>query len=78
MKTNEQTGKAEYRTPRIVSPGNAAELTFGNGTVYPDSLGNPATSYGKHREAEAAVDSEAGLLNPPAGSEEIRAPRATS
>jgi hypothetical protein len=74
MKSDEQPRKADYQTPGMISPGNAAELTFGNGTVYPDSLGDPSTSYGKHREAEAAESVEPVLLSPLAGTAEIQAP----
>jgi len=54
MKSNDQSKKSEYCSPEIVSAGDAAELTMGDGTVYPDSLGDPSTSYGHYREAEAA------------------------
>ena len=54
MKTDEHPLKTEYRSPKIASAGDAAGLTFGNGTVYTDSLGDPSTRYGKYREAEAA------------------------
>jgi hypothetical protein len=73
MKSNEQPRKAAYQSPRVVSPGNASELTFGNGTVYTDSLGDTQTSYGKHREAEAAESVEPGLLDSLAGTEQIQA-----